>query len=53
MEDGLHLRQELSWVTWGYVAFGIPALMMAIVQFIVPVTVLSCLKKKHNSSVCA
>lgn len=50
MEDGVYLRQELSWVTWTYVAFGIPALMMAIVQFIVPVTVLSCLKKKYRNS---
>ncbi|MDP3936216.1 MAG: hypothetical protein Q8Q56_04450, partial [Alphaproteobacteria bacterium] len=47
MGDSQYLRQELSWVMWGYVVFGIPALMMAIVQFIVPVTVLSCLKKKY------
>ena len=53
MGDSLYLRQELSWVTWGYVVLGIPALMMAIVQFIVPVTVLSCLKKKYNNSLCA
>lgn len=53
VEDSLHVRQELSWVTWSYVALGIPALMMAIVQFIVPVTVLSCLKKKYNNSLYA
>jgi cell division protein FtsX len=53
MGDSLYLRQELSWVTWGYVVLGIPALMMAIVQFIVPMTVLSCLKKKYNNSVCS
>jgi cell division protein FtsX len=48
--NSLCLKQELSWVTWGYVVLGIPALMMAIVQLIVPVTVLSCLKRKYNSS---
>lgn len=53
MGDGLHLKQELSWVTWGYVAFGIPVLMMAIVQIIVPVTVLRCLKKKYKGSLSA
>lgn len=53
MENSLCVRQELSWVTWGYVALGIPVLMMAIVQFIVPVTVLICLKKKYNSSLFA
>ncbi|QOL19711.1 hypothetical protein [Candidatus Bodocaedibacter vickermanii] len=53
MGESLHLGRDLSWVTWGYVALGIPVLMMAIVQFIVPVTVLSCLKKKYNNSVCA
>jgi cell division protein FtsX len=50
IEDGGYIRRELSWVTWGYVALGLPAVMMAIVQFIVPVTVLSCLKKKYYVS---
>lgn len=48
IEDGGYIQRELSWVTWAYVALGLPAVMMAIIQFIVPVTVLSCLKKKYN-----
>lgn len=48
--DNLYIRQELSWVTWGYVVLGVPVLMMAIVQVIVPVTVINSLKKKYNSS---
>ncbi len=49
--DNLYIRQELSWITWGYVVLGVPALMMAIVQVIVPVTVINSLKKKYNASV--
>lgn len=49
--DNLYIRQELSWVAWVYVVLGVPALMMAIVQVIVPVTVINCLKKKYNTSV--
>jgi cell division protein FtsX len=48
--ESIHFTQELSWVTWAYVVFGIPILMVAIIQVIVPVTVLSCLKKKYNNS---
>ena len=51
--DNLYVRQELSLITWGYVVLGVPALMMAIVQVIVPVTVINCLKKKYNTSLCA
>lgn len=51
--DNLYIRQELSWVTWSYVVLGVPALMMAIIQVIVPITVINCLKKKYNTSLCA
>lgn len=50
IEDGGYIQRELSWITWCYVAFGLPAVMMAIIQFIVPVTVLGCLKKKYYAS---
>lgn len=50
LEDGGYIRRELSWLTWGYVALGLPSVMMAIIQIIVPVTVLSCLKKKYYVS---
>jgi cell division protein FtsX len=49
--ESIYITQRLSWVTWGYIVFGIPLLMVTIIQFIVPITVLSCLKKKYNNSV--
>lgn len=48
--QSVYITQGLSWMTWAYVVFGVPLLMVAIIQFIVPITVLSCLKKKYNNS---
>lgn len=48
--ESIYITQRLSWLTWSYVVFGIPLLMVTIIQFIVPITVLSCLKKKYNNS---
>jgi len=50
LDEDAYLIQELPWVSWVYSVFGIPVLMIAIIQFIVPMTVLSCLKKKYKNS---
>jgi cell division protein FtsX len=51
METSLYLTHELSLVVWLYIVFGVPLLMVAIIQFIVPITVLSRLKQMYNTAV--
>ncbi|MCP5322464.1 MAG: hypothetical protein H6492_00425 [Candidatus Paracaedibacteraceae bacterium] len=45
-----YLARGITWITWAYIVLGIPVLMVSVIQLIVPVTVLSCLKNKYNNS---
>lgn len=50
LTDNAYGLFTLSWEVWAYIVLGIPVLMIAIIQLIVPITVLGSLKKKYNKS---